>query len=315
MSENPQLSVIIPVFNEEKNILPFYKTLVSVLETAGVDFEILFINDGSNDDSASALKSLAVDSRIIVLELSRNFGKELAVTAGLQHCHGQAAVIIDADFQHPIELIPRFIEKWQQGAEVVVGIRNKNKGAGMIKNAGSFLFYKIIKLIADIKITPNASDFRLLDRAVIDAFNTFSERGRLTRGLIDWLGFRRDYIYFDSPVRAEGKASYGFIKLMRLAFNSFVSLSLIPLKLAGYLGIIITFIAGLAGLYILFGKYIFHWALASSFSGPAQLAIFITFLVGIILSSLGLMALYIANIHTEILKRPLYVIRKTRSKS
>ena len=219
--------------------------------------------------------------------------------------------MIDADLQHPPALIPELIAKWQ-GAEVVIGVRRTNKGEGLVKKIGSRIFYKIINQIADVEIIPQATDFRLIDRQVIDEFNRFIEKNRMTRALIDWLGFRRDYIYFDAAPRSDGKARYGFWKLFNLAMNSFVSLSLLPLKLAGYLGVLITFFSGLLGLYILIGKYIFHWNYASSFSGPAQLAILIIFLVGIILVSLGLMALYIANIHGEVARRPLYVIRKNK---
>jgi len=161
-------------------------------------------------------------------------------------------------------------------------------------------------------MVPNATDFRLLDRQVIDAFNKFAEKNRLTRALIAWLGFKRDYIYFEAHERADGIAGYNIKKLISLAMNSFISLSLFPLKLAGYLGVFIILTVGPFGLYVLIGKYLANWAFASEFSGPAQLALLITFLIGIVLCSLGLVALYIAHIHSEVLDRPLYVIRKRK---
>ena len=164
----------------------------------------------------------------------------------------------------------------------------------------------------EIKIIPNATDFRLLDKIVVEQFNRFSETNRMTRALIDWLGFKRDYIYFDANKRVNGNASYSFWKLFKLAINSFISLSLLPLKLAGNLGFVITLVSGIAGLYILLGKYFFHWNFASTFSDSENLAILILFLVGIILISIGLMALYVANIHSEVIDRPMYVIRKKK---
>lgn len=312
--ENKLISVVVPIFNEEENIASFYIKLISVLEGNGAVFEILFINDGSTDNSAQELEKLAVDNRVKIIELSRNFGKEAALSAGIKEASGEAAIMIDADFQHPVELIPQFIEKWQNGAEVVIGIRDKNKNQNVIKRCGSFLFYKIIKQISETEIISNETDFRLIDRAVIDAFNKLSEKNRVTRALIDWLGFKRDYIHFEANERANGRAGYSLLKLIRLAFNSFVSLSLLPLRLAGYLGLFIIITVGAFGFYVFLGKYIFQWAFAASFSGPAQLAILITFLVGVILSSLGLTALYVAHVYDEVLGRPLYIVRQNKNK-
>ena len=291
----------------------FYDEIVDILKRLNRFYEIIFINDGSSDASQIELEKLAAaDDHVRILEFSRNFGKEAALTAGLNHCRGQVAVMIDADRQHPAEKIPEFVAKWEAGAEVVVGVRNGNGKASFVKRCGSFLFYKIMAGISEVSLVPNSTDFRLLDRQVIDEFNKFAERHRMTRALISWLGFKRDYVYFEARPRQNGRASYSFKKLVSLAFNSFISLSLIPLKWAGYLGLLIIFTVGPFGLYILLGKYIWTWDYAVSFSGPAQLALLITFLVGIVLCSLGLVALYIAHIHEEVLGRPLYVIRKRR---
>jgi dolichol-phosphate mannosyltransferase len=307
------LSVIVPVHNEEKNLSAFYEAAKKVLDGLGRPYEIIFINDGSSDASQAELEKLAAgDGRVRVLEFSRNFGKEIALTAGLNHCSGQAAIMIDADLQHPVEKILEFVAKWEAGAEVVIGVRQKNKNCGFIKHWGSIIFYKIMKRISEVPLLPYSTDFRLLDRAVINEFNKFSERQRMTRALIAWLGFKRDYVYFEARERENGQATYNVRKLISLAMNSFVSLSLIPLKWAGYLGLLIIFTVGPFGLYVLLGKYIWAWKYAVSFSGPAQLALLITFLVGIVLCSLGLVALYIAHIHGEVLARPLYVLRKKK---
>ncbi|MFA5184168.1 MAG: glycosyltransferase family 2 protein [Patescibacteria group bacterium] len=320
MEKDRLVSIIIPVYNEAANISAFFAFLSRVLRSiSGYGWEIIFVNDGSTDDSAAALVKInhelsGAGSLVVrVIEFSRNFGKEAALSAGLSEARGAAALMVDADFQHPLEMIPELVEKWSAGAEVVIGVRSKNRKAGWAKRAGSFLFYRIIRSISKIDMRPGETDFRILDRAVIDAFKALPEKNRMTRALIDWLGFRREYIFFTANERADGHAGYSLGKLIRLAMNSFVSLSLFPLKLAGYLGLLIIFTVGPFGLYIFLGKYIFAWPYAASFSGPAQLAILITFLVGIVLTSLGLVALYIAHIHNEVLGRPLYVIRQNKS--
>ena len=163
------------------------------------NYEIIFVDDGSSDNSVDEIKKLAdTDENVFYFEFSRNFGKEIATSAGINNAKGDAVIMLDADLQHPPKLIPEFLKKWESGAEIVVGIRNKNKGEGLIKKFGSFLFYKIINLISATKIIPRSTDYRLLDKVVIREFNRFTERNRMTRGLIDWLGFRRDYVYFNA---------------------------------------------------------------------------------------------------------------------
>jgi polyisoprenyl-phosphate glycosyltransferase len=307
--------VIVPAYNEEKNISLVYEELRKVFDALQNEylFEVFFVNDGSNDGTQKEIEKLAsTDQNVKYIDFSRNFGKEIATTAALNNCQGDACIMVDADLQHPINLIPEFIKKWEQGAEVVIGIRKKNKSIGWLKKIGSKIFYKIINKISEVEIVQNATDFRLLDKKVVEQFNRFTETNRMTRALIDWLGFRRDYIYFDANERVNGDASYSLWKLFKLALNSFVSLSLFPLKLAGNLGMVITLVSGIAGFYILLGKYIFHTHFASTFSDAENLAILILFLVGIILISIGLMALYIANIHSEVISRPMYVIRKKK---
>jgi polyisoprenyl-phosphate glycosyltransferase len=307
------ISIIIPVYNEEKNIRPLYDKVAEVGEEICGEYglEIIFVNDGSTDSSQQSITALsAADDRVKYVELSRNFGKEVALTAGINNCSGTACIMIDGDLQHPVELIPEFIRKWEEGAETVIGIREESKAGGLIKNIGSTLFYRIINRIASVNIIPGATDFRLLDRIIIDEFNKFTEHNRISRGLMDWLGFKREYIHFQVRERDHGQPGYSFFKLLRLAMNSFVSLSLFPLKIAGYLGLIISTISGVIGLFILIEKFILKDPMELNFSGPAMLAVFIMFLVGVVLSCLGLMALYIAAIHGEVVNRPLYVVRK-----
>ncbi|MBM3206310.1 MAG: glycosyltransferase family 2 protein [Candidatus Staskawiczbacteria bacterium] len=314
MTDKKIISIIVPIYNEEDNIPLLYNNLTSTLKNIGYNYEIIFINDGSTDKSSVILEEISHnDQQIRYLEFSRNFGKESATSAGLHIMRGNSAIIIDADLQHPIELIPDFIQKWEMGAEMVIGIRNKNVGESLIKKIGSSAFYTLINLMGDTKITPQATDFRLIDRKVIDEFNKFTERQRITRGILDWMGFKKDYIQFDANIRNAGKAKYGFLKKLKLTASSFVTHSMIPLKLAGYLGIFITFFSVLLGIFIIIEKYILNDPLGLKFSGIAILAVFILFLMGILLICLGLIALYIGNIQIEVTNRPLYVIKKSKN--
>jgi len=302
------VSIIIPVHNEEKNI-PLIKAEISdIFLSLSYDYEIIFVNDGSDDNSQIAIEDLIkTDKRIKNIEFSRNFGKEMAMTAGLNHSRGDCAIIIDADLQHPTEMIPVFIADWEKGNEVVVGIRKSSKSDTLIKTFGSNLFYKIMATISEVEMIPNSTDFRLIDRKVINVFNQCTERTRITRSLISWLGFKTSFIEFEARERANGKASYSTLKLIKLALSSFVAMSLFPLKIAGYLGIFITSTSGLLLLFILLEKLIFNdpW----HFTWLAFLVVSILFLAGIILSCLGLIALYIGAILQDVSGRPLYVVR------
>ena len=310
------ISIIIPTYDESANIPLIYKKIkeVFLLIKDSYKYEIIFVDDGSTDNSLEILEGLAGnDKNVKYLEFSRNFGKEFATSAGIQYSKGDAAIMVDADLQHPIELIPEFIEKWENGADVVIGVRRKNKGEGLIKKVGSFIFYKILNLITDKKTIPQSTDFRLIDKKVINEFNLLTERTRMTRGLIDWLGFRRELVYFVANERKHGKPSYSNFKLVKLAISAVFSQSLFPLKFSGYLGLFISFISGSVGLFIFIEKYILEDPLNMRFSGSAILAVIILFLVGIMLCCLGLIALYIGNIQKEVANRPMYIIRTKKN--
>ena len=305
------ISVIIPGHNETKNIPLLHEALHEVTKTIAYDFEFIFVDDGSKDDSVQTVRHLQkTDKRVRLVEFVRNFGKEAATSAGIHACKGDAAIIMDADLQHPPSLLPEFIKHWEAGGEVIVGVRTYSSDESAFKRMTSDWFYKIMQKIAHTHITPHATDFRLLDRAVIDEFNTLTEKNRMTRGLIDWLGFKRDYVHFEAPTRLHGEATYTFGKLVTLALNSFTSYSMLPLRLAGYIGVFILTVATPIGLFILVEKYIMQDPWGFNFSGPAILAFILLILVGIILACLGLVALYIANIHSEVLNRPLYIARR-----
>ncbi len=310
MHKQKLISVVVPVYNEAKNLEPLHKALMQTLSSLPYDFEVIFIDDGSADNSAHLLHELAEkDSSIRVLQFARNFGKEAAVSAGLHSAKGDAAVMIDADMQMPPSLIGDMLARWEEGAEVVVGVFSA-RSMSFIRRTGAKIFYRIMRTIAHTKITPHATDYRLLDRQVIDAFNELPERNRITRGLIDWLGFERSYVYFEQAPRLHGEPTYSFSKLVTLAMNSFTSYSLVPLRLAGYLGVVILTLSIPAGIFLYVERFIlgdpFNWAV----SGTAFLAVMLLFLVGVVLACLGLISLYIAHIHSEVIDRPLYIVRR-----
>lgn len=304
------ISIIVPVYNEAPNVSHLYGELVKHVRRQPYRFEFVFVDDGSEDSSPSLLKKLAQKRRgVRFIQLSRNFGKEAAVSAGLHAARGDAAIILDADLQHPPNLMGKFIRKWEQGAEVVVGVKRYGKDEGWFKRFSSSMFYHMLGAISHTKITPHASDYRLIDRRVMEAFRYFSERNRMTRGLIDWLGFSRDYVNFEAPPRLAGERRYSYHKLVNLAVNNFTSYSLVPLKLGGYIGAFILIAAGAAGLAVYINQILLNDPLHMRITGTAMLGLMIVFLVGVMLACLGLIALYIAHIHDEVTNRPLYVIR------
>jgi dolichol-phosphate mannosyltransferase len=303
------VSIIIPMYNEAENARPIYRALTSVFRKLPYDYEMLFVDDGSKDDTVERIMKLSEqDPRVKPLQLTRNFGKEAALTAGLHAAEGEAAIMIDADLQHPPSLIPKFIKKWEEGADLVIGVR-KNYKTSWVKRHCSSLFYKFMNKVSDTELMPHATDFRLVDRQVIDAFNRFTERNRIARGLFDWLGYRRVLVPFETKQRQNGKASYSFGKLFQLALDSLVGHSIFPLRLAGYLGIIIIILCIPLGVFIILDRYVLMNPFGFDFSGTAILAVINLILSGVILSCLGLMSLYIAHVHTEVTNRPLYVKR------
>ncbi len=307
------ISVIIPMYNEAANVVPIYDALQSVFnKLPAYKFELLYVDDGSHDKSVSAVQSLAKrDKQVKLIQLVRNFGKEVATSAGLHNAKGEAAIMIDADLQHPPELIPAFLERWQAGDDLVIGRQNADASSvSLTKRITAHGFYAVMNKISSVAITPHATDFRLLDRVVIDEFNRFTEHNRMTRGLIDWLGFSHSYIDFTPAKRLHGDRSYSYRALTKLAANSIVSLSFFPLKIAGYLGAIIVLISLPLISFIMFNRLFMHNSM--DFTGSATLAAMLLFLIGIVLICLGLMALYIANIYNEVQNRPLYIQKRNR---
>lgn len=306
------ISIVIPAYNEERNIVRVYDAITSQWDASFVaqyDLEIFFVDDGSTDDTIHEISALAKrDARVHFIEFSRNFGKEIATTAGIHHCSGDACIMMDADLQHPVEILPQFVKRWENGFEVVIGVRKTSKSDKWIKRCGGRVFYRIMQAISVVPIIPQATDYRLLDRIVIDAFNQLPERNRITRGLIDWLGFRRTTILFDAQERCVGKANYSTWKLFRLATTSVISMSMLPLRLTGYLGIIIVVMSSILGAVMFLDRYVTDWGM--HFSGTAILATITLFLIGIVLIAIGLLAFYVEHIYNEAQGRQMYIVRR-----
>lgn len=306
-----RITVIVPVYNEEENINALIEAVGRVFSSVpAYAYEILFVDDGSTDEGRVRIEA-AVESgaQVRLIELSRNFGKEAALSAGLAHARGDAVILMDADLQHPPELIPQFIHAWEGGADVVIGVRKKNPDENMLRALASNVFARTMRAAGDVPTVRGATDFRLLDRTVVDAFKNFTEHGRMTRGLIDWLGFRRVYVSFNANARHAGKARYSGMELCSLAVSAFIAHSMLPLRLAGYLGVLIVFFSGPLGLFILVEQLILGDPMNLAIPATAMLAVMILFLNGVMLVCLGLVSLYIERIHQEAMARPLYVLR------
>lgn len=309
------ISIVCPVYNEESGIEWFHDQLCDTLKSIkSYKFEIIYVNDGSRDNSIQKLHALKPNnhSSVVVIDLSRNFGKEPALSAGLASAKGDAAIMLDSDGQHPVALLRSFIKIWEEGAEVVIGVRRSNKNEGLIKRYGSELFYQLFNKFSGTQLTPRSTDYRLVDRTVINEFVNLKERNRITRGLIDWLGFRREYIEFDADERRFGVASYSFKKLVELAVNTFVSLSSLPLYISGYAGAFFILASSALGVFIIVEQIILGDPMKLAVSGSAMLGVLLVFLVGIILSAQGLIGVYVSRLLSEGQGRPLFIIREIK---
>jgi dolichol-phosphate mannosyltransferase len=309
MSKKNRITIIVPAYNEEDNLPTFLdetKKVTNNLE--GYIWEFIFIDDGSNDSTWAVIAEMSiVHKNIRGLRLSRNFGKELALTAGILESTEEldAVILMDADLQHPPSAITQLIQQWEQGFQVVTAQRKSIKYS-MWRKIGSTFFYFMLNHFSKLNIQEKATDFRLLDKQVLNALKTFPERNRFFRGIVDWVGFKKTSITFDSPNRIEGKSAFSFQSLSSLAINSFTSFSLMPLRFTGYLGLAVTTITSLLFIYMIITHLILK---ISIFTKLAYFVVFNTLLFGIVLAALGLIALYIGNIHTEVTGRPLYIVQ------
>lgn len=310
----PLLSVVVPLFNESAGLSVFHGSLTKALKgLKDTAYEIVYCDDGSTDDTLVLVRELCrTDTHVRLVRLTRNFGKEIATTAGIHEAKGDAVITIDADGQHPVELLPDFVQHWQAGSKVVVGLRRDERQAALTKRVGSRLFYWLVNRLAGISLKPGATDYRLIDRSVQQEFVRMTEHGRITRGLIDWLGYSKTYVPYRENPRLLGNASYSFRKLFKLAVDSVISLSVSPLFIAAYIGAIVLPLSVLTGLIMVVDALLgdpLNW----NASGSAYVIVLLLFLVGVLLVSQGIIGLYLSHIHTETQNRPLYIVDKENS--
>jgi glycosyltransferase involved in cell wall biosynthesis len=303
----PTLSIIIPMFNEEDVLAPLFERLVPVLERLGESFEIICVDDGSSDRTAEIVRSRsAKDPRIKLIGFSRNFGKEAALTAGLDHARGDAVIPLDADLQDPPELIGALVGKWREGYDVVYGLRASRDRDTLHTRLSAQLFYALMRRMAGIDMPSNAGDFRLMDRRVVDALKGLREHNRFMKGLFAWIGFRQVAVPYERPERAAGRTKFNYWKLWNFAIDGFTGFSTLPLRLAGYVG----FLTALTSL--VYGAYLVIRTLVSGVDVPgyASLMVAVLFLGGLQLIVLGVIGEYLGRSYTEAKKRPLYIVRE-----
>ncbi len=302
------LSIVVPCYNEDAVLRELHRSVIAVLEQIeATSFEIIYTDDGSSDQTPEILSQLqAGDSRVRVVSLSRNFGHQIAVTAGLEHASGDAVVIIDADLQDPPEVIPEMLERWRDGYQVVYGLRAKRVGETTFKRWTAKAFYRLINKLSEIEIPLDVGDFRLLDRRVVDALLTMPERDRFLRGMVSWIGFKQVAVIYDRAPRRAGHSKYSLMKMVRFAVDSVISFSLVPLRLAIWIGVG-AIAASFAGIVY---ALVIRLSTTDWVRGWASIFTAVLFLGGVQLITLGIVGEYLGRIYGEVKLRPLYVVRE-----
>ncbi|MFN8576445.1 MAG: glycosyltransferase family 2 protein [Candidatus Sericytochromatia bacterium] len=301
------ISIVAPAYNESENIYPFYERMKKVLDSITDDWEIVCVNDGSKDDTVEKLIDLnSKDNRVKVVDLSRNFGKELALTAGLDYSKGKAIIPIDIDLQDPPELIKDMIELWKQGNDVVYATRIKREGESAIKKTTAYLFYKLINKMTRINIPQNTGDFRLIDRRVLDSLKELKETHRFMKGLFSWVGYKQVSLPYVREPRFAGTTKFNYWKLWNFAIEGITSFSIVPLQLATYLGFFISLIAAFYAIVIIY-KTLSHGA---DVPGYPSIMVTVLFFGGIQLITIGIIGEYVGRIYNEVKGRPLYLVNR-----
>ncbi len=302
----PKYSFIIPIYNEEETIAEMYRRVSAVMERMDGAVELILVNDGSRDRSLGLMRDLHdLDPRVCYLSLARNFGHQIAVTAGLNFARGQVVVILDADLQDPPELIPDMVEMWRQGYQVVYAQRTQRRKESWFKRFTAYGFYRLLKKLADVEIPTDTGDFCLLDRQVVDVLNSMPERNRYIRGLRSWIGFRQAAIRFERDPRFAGEVKYTFRKSLALAINGLVSFSKVPLRLSTYVGLFSAIAAILMALLVLYWRI---FVPSSPLAGFTIILMAIFFLGAVQLVCIGILGEYVGRIYEEVKGRPLYTV-------
>ena len=302
------VSVVIPCMNEQEVLRETNRRVVTFLEQASVHFEIIYVDDGSTDATSDVLRELqAQDGRLRVVRFSRNFGHQIAITAGLEHATGDAVIIIDADLQDPPEVIPEFLAKWQDGYDVVYGVRTGRDGETAFKLGTAKFFYRFISRLSDTRMPLDAGDFRLLDRRAVAALLSMPERDRFVRGMVSWVGFSQVGVPYQRASRAAGKTKFSLFKMVRFALDGIFSFSILPLRLATWSGFVASGISLLGIIIVLLDKY---FAVPGMVKGWSSTVIAVLFIGGVQLICLGIIGEYVGRIYGESKGRPLYIVRE-----
>ncbi|TWH49140.1 glycosyltransferase family 2 protein [Sporomusa sp. KB1] len=299
------ISIVVPVYNEQENVSVFYQEVCKHMEATGYPFELIFVDDGSSDETTLILKKLTQqDTRVCAIILARNFGHQVALTCGLDHARGDAVITMDGDMQHPPAMLPLLIKKWENGFEVVQTIRKDTQGVSWFKGFTSRMFYRTINAMSNIDMAEGGSDFRLLDRKVVDTFKNFKEKARFIRGIIGAMGYRRIQIEFVAPQRFAGKSKFSLKKMLNFALDGITAYSKLPLRLAFYMGLL----SGLLSLFLTVDVVYTKLFTTEAVPGWATIAASVLLLGGLQLVGLGIIGEYIGRIFEEVKERPLYWI-------
>jgi polyisoprenyl-phosphate glycosyltransferase len=307
MTKQPTLSVVVPVFNEQEALPRFYPVLSEALERFCPESEIIFVNDGSTDGTARLLTELqASDPRVVIVDLSRNFGHQAALTAGLDVARGEAVLTMDADLEHPPEAIGDFLERWRAGAEIVFGVRRRGQRAGLLKRSTSKGFYWLFTRLASVELKAGAPDFRLMDRRAAAALRSMRERARFLRGMAGWVGFRQATVEFDPGERAGGASGYSLLTMIRFAINGLVSFSKVPIRLTTLMGVVVSL-----GAFFYAGYALYQHVIAGiTVPGWTSMVVVLSLLSGVQLLALGMVGEYIGQVYDEVKQRPIYIVRE-----
>jgi polyisoprenyl-phosphate glycosyltransferase len=300
------LSIVVPSYNEEEVLAEFHKRISEVLDSVPVNAEIIYVNDGSIDNSLTIMRNLREsDPRIAIVDLSRNFGKEIAMTAGLDYASGDAVVIIDADLQHPPELIPKMLKNWKDGYDIVYTTMASRVGENVIKRGAKYAYYRLVRSISSVNIPENAGDYRLLSRRAVDSVKALKEKHRFMKGLFSWIGYPQISISYQPDRRHAGRTKWSFFDLWNLAIEGITSFTIVPLKMATYIGILTAFVAFAYAVYIIFKKLMF----GEPVPGYPSIMVMILFLGGIQLITIGIIGEYLGRVFIETKQRPLYILK------
>jgi polyisoprenyl-phosphate glycosyltransferase len=301
----PTLSVVVPCYNEAEGIGAFHRCLAGVMERLHETWEVIYVNDGSRDATSRLMQELhRADPHIAVVNLSRNFGKEIALTAGLDHARGAAVVVIDADLQDPPEVIPELVAAWREGNDVVYAKRRVRHGETFLKRVTADLFYRVMQALGGVQMPRDAGDFRLMSRRVVDALLRLRERHRFMKGLFAWVGFSSKAVLYDRAPRYAGRTSWNYWRLWNLALEGITSFSVMPLKVATYFGLLVAVFAGLYGMQLIVRTLVF----GNPVAGYPSLMAVVLFLGGVQMVMLGVIGEYLGRIFNEVKQRPLYLV-------